>query len=208
MDGETNAGRVPTTAHSPDSFEFSLWLEQTLASRKTGESAVVPCGSCTACCTSSYFVHVRPQEPALSYIPEQLLFDAPGLPGHKVMGFDEKGRCPMFLAGGCSIYQWRPEACRLYDCRVHAATGIEADRPLIADRASQWRLEDANGGLRRLREFAEFMVRNLPVFPAGLLPQNAPQLAYVVLGLFSRGAPLNVEKIVSMIRGDQPGRSA
>lgn len=57
------------------------------ALRGEGE-ADVPCGSCTACCTASQFVHIEPDEAdALAHIPRQLLFPAPRLPrGHVLMG--------------------------------------------------------------------------------------------------------------------------
>ena len=44
----------------------------------------VPCNGCTACCTSSQFVHIGPDETdTLAHIPAELLFPAPRLPrGH------------------------------------------------------------------------------------------------------------------------------
>jgi Fe-S-cluster containining protein len=113
-----------------------------LASLDSGE-ADVPCGSCTACCTSSQFIHVEPDERAtLARIPAALLFPAPGKPkGHVLLGYDEHGRCPMFVDGGCSIYDHRPRTCRAYDCRVFAATGIVPDQPAVADRVRTWRFD-------------------------------------------------------------------
>lgn len=102
----------------------------------------VPCGECTACCTASQFVHVEPDEAdTLARIPAALLFPAPGLPrGHVVLGYDERGHCPMLVDGACSIYAHRPRTCRTYDCRVFPATGIVPDdQPLIAERARRWR---------------------------------------------------------------------
>ncbi|HJV08323.1 MAG TPA: YkgJ family cysteine cluster protein, partial [Acidimicrobiales bacterium] len=88
---------------------FSTWLAQL-----AGGDVDVPCGACTACCTSSQFVHIGPDESeTLARIPPALLFPAPGLPkGHVVMGYDERGHCPMFVDGGCSIYEARPRTCR------------------------------------------------------------------------------------------------
>jgi uncharacterized protein len=103
----------------------------------------VPCGDCTACCTASQFIHVGPDElDTLAVIPADLLFPAPGFPaGHVLMGHDEQGRCPMFIAGACSIYEHRPRTCRSYDCRVFATTGVVPDEPAIAARASRWRFD-------------------------------------------------------------------
>ena len=85
----------------------------------------VPCDGCTACCTSSQFVHIGPDETdTLARIPRRLLFPAPRLPaGHVLMGYDENGHCPMLVDGACSIYEHRPRTCRTYDCRVFPAAG-------------------------------------------------------------------------------------
>jgi Fe-S-cluster containining protein len=105
--------------------------------------ADVPCGGCTACCASSQFVHIGPDETeTLSAIPRDLLFPAPRMPGHMLLGYDERGRCPMLDDDGCSIYDHRPRTCRTYDCRVFPATGVEPDdKPLIAERARRWQFD-------------------------------------------------------------------
>lgn len=119
---------------------FSAWLADTLRTRQ-GADADVPCGTCTACCRSSMFVHVGPDDVAARRrIPKALLFPAPGRPkGHFVLGFDEHGRCPMLVDEGCSIYDDRPRTCRAFDCRVLAAAGRTGDKPDIAARVRAWR---------------------------------------------------------------------
>jgi Fe-S-cluster containining protein len=116
--------------------------------------AEVPCDGCTACCRSSQFVHIGPEETAtLTRIPAELQFPAPGLPeGHVVLGYDERGHCPMLVDGACSIYENRPRTCRTYDCRVFAATGIDADKPAIAERARRWRFDVTTEEDRILRD--------------------------------------------------------
>jgi Fe-S-cluster containining protein len=105
----------------------------------------VPCDGCTACCTSSQFVHIGPDEAdTLAHIPAALQFPAPGLSeGHVVLGYDERGHCPMLVDGACSIYEHRPRTCRTYDCRVFPAAGLEVDedKPAIAERARRWRFD-------------------------------------------------------------------
>ena len=104
--------------------------------------ADVPCGECTACCESAQFVHISPDETdALAHIPRALLFPAPRLPrGHVLLGYDEHGRCPMLVDGGCSIYEHRPRTCRTYDCRVFTAAGVTPDdKPAVAVRVRRWR---------------------------------------------------------------------
>ena len=48
----------------------------------------------------------------------------------------------MLVDGACSVYEHRPRACRVYDCRVFAATGVELDtdaKAEIAQRVRRWR---------------------------------------------------------------------
>ncbi|MBK7760027.1 MAG: YkgJ family cysteine cluster protein, partial [Deltaproteobacteria bacterium] len=150
-------------------------------------------GDCTACCTSSYFIHVRPDDKAaLARIPKKLLFAAPGLPkGHKVMGFDQRGHCPMLVDGRCSIYDDRPRTCRTYDCRVFAATGLlagEADKARINAQAARWRFEGGDEedtrGLEAARRAAAGLSR---LASRGEdLPRHPSQLALLALRLHER----------------------
>jgi Fe-S-cluster containining protein len=130
-----------------DAGEFSAWLAGMHAVLRGEAESTVPCGTCTACCTSSQFVHIEPDETdALAHIPAALRFPAPGLPtGHVLLGYDEHGRCPMLGNHGCTIYEHRPRTCRTYDCRVFAATGIEPDesQPAIAAQVRRWRFDVA-----------------------------------------------------------------
>jgi Fe-S-cluster containining protein len=126
-----------------DAGDFSLWLAATRATLRDGGDADVPCSGCTACCTSAQFVHIDPDETdTLAHIPSELLVPAPGRSaGHAVLGYDENGHCPMLRDGACSIYEHRPRACRMYDCRVFAATGIEpgVEKPRLVEHVRRWR---------------------------------------------------------------------
>src|SRR5437762_701800 len=106
-------------------------------------TADVPCEGCTACCTASQFIHIGPDETdTLAHVPRAIQFAAPGRPpGHMVLGYDNRGHCPMLVDNRCSIYEHRPRTCRTYDCRVFAATGVEIERgqERIAQRARRWR---------------------------------------------------------------------
>jgi len=123
--------------------DFSSWLTEIQGAIRGERGSVVPCGSCTACCTSSRFVHIEPDETdTLAHIPGELLFPAPLRPeGHMVLGYDERGHCPMLIDGRCSIYEHRPRTCRVYDCRIFPATGLEPeeDEPDIARQVRRWR---------------------------------------------------------------------
>jgi uncharacterized protein len=119
------------------------WIAELRQAINGEGDANVPCGTCTACCTSSQFIEIGPREHrTFGRIPRELLFPAPRRPkGHMVLGFDERGHCPMLIDGACSIYEDRPQTCRTYDCRVFAATGVDvADdgKPEIAERSAAW----------------------------------------------------------------------
>ena len=128
--------------------EFGAWITDMQLALRGEQDATVPCGDCTACCTSSQFVHIAPGETeTLARIPQALRFAAPRMPhGHVLLGFDERGHCPMLVDGACSIYEHRPRTCRTYDCRVFPAAGIEDDdasKHHITMRARRWRFDHA-----------------------------------------------------------------
>ncbi len=132
---------------------YAAWARGAAAAIRGERDAEVPCGDCTACCTSAQFIHVAPDElDTLAHLPAELLVPAPGLPeGHRVMGYDEQGRCPMFRDGGCTVYEHRPRTCRTYDCRVFPATGVAVadELPAVAARAARWRFAVADDEDRR-----------------------------------------------------------
>jgi Fe-S-cluster containining protein len=123
--------------------DFSAWLTQIQGAIRGEHGSGVPCGTCTACCTSSQFIHIEPDEAdTLAHIPAELLVPAPRSPhGHVVLGYDDRGHCPMLIEGRCSIYEHRPRTCRTYDCRVFPASGLAPEDPkaAIARQARRWR---------------------------------------------------------------------
>jgi Fe-S-cluster containining protein len=122
---------------------FEAWIGDMRSAIRGERGSDVPCRGCTACCTSSQFIHIGPDESdTLSHIPARLLFPAPGLPaGNVLLGYDERGHCPMLIDNTCSIYEHRPKTCRTYDCRVFPAAGVEpgGDKVLIARQTRRWR---------------------------------------------------------------------
>ncbi len=129
--------------------DFSSWLTSMQEALRGEHDSDVPCNGCTACCRSSQFVHIsRTETDTLDRIPKELLFPAPQHPDQLLMGYDERGHCPMLVEDRCSIYAHRPQACRTYDCRVLAATGLvlrEADKRPIAERVARWRFSYPTG---------------------------------------------------------------
>ncbi len=171
---------------------FSSWLREIRKAQFTKQGAQVPCGDCKACCTSSYFLHIRPdEEETLASIPKNLLFPAPNLPeGHKVLGYDENGHCPMFREDKCSIYKQRPKTCRRYDCRIFTATGLEIEetRPLISQQAKRWKFAFPSAQdykeLKAVQSAAKFLKENSTYFPAGFIPANSTQLAMLAIKVY------------------------
>ena len=180
--------------------DFSVWLRGMQGALRGEVDSVVPCGSCTACCTSSQFVHIGPDElDTLAHIPAELLFPAPRMPrGNVVLGYDEKGHCPMLADGGCSIYEHRPRTCRTYDCRIFPAAGVEPgddhdDKAAIARRARRWRFDVAGdvGQTRRdaVRAAARYVTErrgDLPEAAVPTTPTQAAVLAVRIHGAFLR----------------------
>jgi uncharacterized protein len=165
---------------------FSSWLSGMQRALRGAGTSDVACGTCIACCTSSQFVHVGPEEAeTLAAIPPELLFPAPGLPeGHLVMGYDEVGHCPMFRDGGCSIYEHRPRTCRMYDCRIYVAAGVDAPQevPAIAEQVRRWRFTAETDSERQhqaaVREAAD---RLRAEDPALRPPASATRLAVLAV---------------------------
>ena len=169
---------------------FSNWLSDTRSALRNDAETDVPCGECNACCRSSYFIHIKPDEiETLSHIPDELLFPAPGLPeGNVLVGYDEKGHCPMLRDGACSIYDHRPATCRSYDCRIFPATGIQIsdkDKVLITQQIQRWKfnlsgVEEINEH-KAVQKAASFLTHNSKLFPPDLLPGNPTQLAIMAI---------------------------
>ena len=174
--------------------EFASWLRQARDSlRSPGVGMNVPCGECIACCRASLFIHIRPGETqTLARIPKELLFPVPGLPkGHVLMGYNERGECPMLQDGRCSIYEHRPFTCREFDCRVLAAAGVELNEPAqaeIAARARRWKFEfggdEARSESAAVRAAAKYLHENREHFPSGSLPANPTQLAALAIKVY------------------------
>ena len=146
-----------------DAGDFATWFDEVRSAMRGERDTDVPCDGCTACCRSSQFVHIEPDETStLAAVPAALRFPAPGLPpGHVVLGYDERGHCPMLVDDRCSIYAVRPRACRTYDCRVFAASGVEPDSSLVAERAGRWRFTfDVRG--RQLHDAARTAATVVP----------------------------------------------
>jgi Fe-S-cluster containining protein len=172
---------------------FSGWATQMRGALQGGRDAEVPCGSCSACCTASQFVHIGPDEvDALAHIPAELLFPAPRAPeGHVLLGYDERGHCPMLVDGKCSIYAHRPRTCRTYDCRVFAAAGVApagAQQVAIGRRVRRWRFsyDSSDDQLQHeaMRAAARYLGEHPDDVPAVTTPAGVAVMAFEIHDLF------------------------
>lgn len=81
----------------------------------------VPCGTCSACCSHYQSITIHEDEMDADWI----LSDTPDEEGRPRLKTNEDGACVYLGEHGCSIYDRRPSACRTYDCRDFAMTGIQ-----------------------------------------------------------------------------------
>jgi uncharacterized protein len=177
---------------SLDAGRFSTWLRnirKVLAFESCGMN--VPCGECHACCNSSYFVHIKPEETrTLCRIPNELLFPAPLLPiGYLVLGYNEHGCCPMFVGNKCSIYRFRPATCRSFDCRILAASGITTeDNNLITQHARRWKfscpIESDRNLLSAVLAAAIFLKKYPECIRGNLASRDKIQLAVIAIKVY------------------------
>src|SRR4051794_21374191 len=172
-----------------DAGEFLPWLAEVQAEIAGEGVAEVPCGGCTACCTSSQFIHIAPDEhETLAHIDPALLFPAPRLPrGHVVLGYDERGHCPMLIDNACSIYEHRPRTCRTYDCRVFPAAGVAPgdDKIDIGNQTQRWRFGHPSPNDRAhhdaVRAAAEFLQAHPEVVPDTVSTSSSTQVAVLAI---------------------------
>ena len=190
--------------------DFSSWLTEIQGAIRGEHGSDVPCGNCTACCTSSRFIHVGPDETdTLAHIPSELLFPAPRLPdGHVLLGYDERGHCPMLIDGRCTIYEHRPMTCRTYDCRIFPAAGLEPgdDEALIARQARRWRFSFRTGAdvtrHRAVRAAAASLDERPDLLPDVPAPTNATQRAVLAIEIHEAFLQPDEETVPSRDQGE------
>lgn len=173
--------------------EFAPWLRAMRTALAGGAGMDVACGECNGCCTSSYFVKVRAHErETLRLIPRAELVAAPNAAeGDLVMTARDDGHCPMYGASGCTIYEHRPETCRVFDCRIFAAAGIEAgeDKPVINQRVRSWRFDypsqSDRDAQRAVAAAANYLRRHPVRFPNGRIPSRPSEVAVLAVKTYT-----------------------
>jgi hypothetical protein len=170
-----------TTPDSVDAGPFGDWLRRMRRSLQGDEGMDVPCGDCVGCCVSGYSVQLRPEDHrARALIPAELLVSPPGFPaGHLTVQPKADGLCPMLEVGRCTIYHARPQTCLDYDCRIFAAAGLDAGKPIIDKRVREWRFsypserdrqehEAVRAAALFLREHRDSFDVRVPTAPMGI----------------------------------------
>jgi Fe-S-cluster containining protein len=170
--------------------DFSSWMIEIQGAIRAEHGSDVPCGTCTACCKSSQFILIEPDEIAtLANIPKELLFLAPRMPrGHVLLGYDEHGHCPMLIDNQCSIYEHRPKTCRTYDCRIFPSTGVEIneeDKSLIAHQVRRWKfnLPTASDKIQQeaVQASATYLDEHKGLLPHEVAPMTPTELAILAI---------------------------
>jgi len=172
--------------------EFSTWLSDMRNALISNSEMKVECGECTACCRSSYFIHISSNEKeTLRCIPKELQFDAIGpKKGDVLLGYRKDGTCPMFVDGTCEIYEFRPQTCRRFDCRILSATGLfeSEERPLVNRKILQWEFEFEDELSRKqynaVKSAALFLEQHGSFFPENWVPPNPVQRAVLAVQVF------------------------
>lgn len=195
---------------APDTYagEFSHWLHGMQDAITTGRGMEVPCGTCQACCQSGYFVPVRTTEKTtLAVIPSRLLITMPGTSSSsdQMIAITRKGDCALFRSGMCSVYHKRPQACREYDCRLFAATGIRTGHEAIDRRINGWRFRYGTAEAKciesAMKQSADFITRYPQAFPGGRAPTRAAEVAiaaFKTYTVFLESAARNLpEKVIA-----------
>jgi hypothetical protein len=172
---------------------FSIWLRNIRKALLENRSMDIPCGECDACSRSSYFIHIKPEETrTCRRIPKELLFPAPLRPeGHMVLGYDKSGRCPMLVGNKCSIYRNRPATCRIFDCRILAASRLELDdndNNFIVQQARRWKFRyptkrDCNL-FSAVQDAATFLMRHPECLQNNWVPRDAIQISVLAIKVY------------------------
>lgn len=83
--------------------------------------ASVPCNGCKSCCHHED-VEVRAEQERAEDLRYLDLVQTQE--GRTVLRKRDDGACAHLVSSGCAVYDHRPRACRMYDCRIRAIAGL------------------------------------------------------------------------------------
>ncbi len=96
----------------------------------------------------------------------------------------------MLIDNRCSIYAHRPKACRTYDCRIFAATGValtDRTQVRIAARVKRWRFDTPRGAdadqRDALRAAGAYLRSHPDVWPDNETPVHPTGLAVTAIAI-------------------------
>ena len=92
----------------------------------------------------------------------------------------------------CSIYEDRPRACRMYDCRIFAAAGVAVDDEVhkveVSKRVARWRFDypthDDDARQRAVRAAAAYLEAHGEPGPEHLIPESTTRIAVRAVELY------------------------
>lgn len=109
----------------------------------------------------------------------------------------------MFKGGQCSIYPYRPETCRQYDCRVFPATGVypEDEQSEIYRKAKDWEFDVSSlvdhEAFKAVRASSSFIDTYHDHFPKEFVPRSSPQRAVLAIRIHPEFIGVDRETIES-----------
>lgn len=155
------SGRAPATPDQDPLLREIAEMRRTISKEDeallaaTTEDAIVPCGTCSACCHSP--VEVRPEfgdDPSNYEIGIYHDRSAPNGLGLVTLRMRPDGSCYALKNGRCTIWEKRPSVCRAFDCRkLFAMHTKEERRALVALKYFKQAIMSA--GRERLHTLAE-----------------------------------------------------
>ncbi len=118
--GEPVAGRFAGMTYT-EAWNYAGRLTHAVRNDKPVDVRV-PCNGCSACCYSPRIEVNRSKEPADRLAHLDLVPDAWG---DVKLRKREDGSCAHLGEDGrCTVYEYRPTVCRMYDCRVWSLMGL------------------------------------------------------------------------------------
>jgi Fe-S-cluster containining protein len=105
----------------------------------------VPCAGCVACCHTE--VEVDDAEPKSNRAHQRTTINTDG---KLVLRRTPEGACIHLSGRGCTIYRYRPLACRGYDCRLQGLAGM-IERFAMGQESPRWQWNpEPSESLRKL----------------------------------------------------------
>jgi hypothetical protein len=108
-----------------------------------------------------------------------------------VLGYDKLGRCPMLAGNSCSIYRNRPATCRIFDCRVLAASGLTGDgneNNPIFQQAQRWQFNCTTKRdlhlLTAVRAATAFLRKHPLCVQTNVVPVDAIQISVAAVKVY------------------------